>query len=124
MIDKGKHFNFLPALPDTIGRGIKPEYLTYPIEELSRKLKFKFLNEEVTSVELGAKIVCASLNKYAYDYLLIASGSETNFYGNTQLKQEGFKLDDAFDARRITEAIENKDYAHFIISGAVIPALK
>jgi NADH dehydrogenase len=116
VIDRGAYFNFLPMLPDVVGRHISPECLTYPIESLSRSLGFNFLNQRVTSVDVDKKIVYAS-EAVPYDYLLIASGSETNFYGNDQIKKLAYKLDDAEDARRIRDAVAQDSFTTYIVSG-------
>jgi NADH dehydrogenase len=97
VIDKGKNFNFLPLLPDTIGRRMNPHNLMYPIERLSSIYKFDFVNEEVKSLDLARNLVTTSRKNINYAYLIIASGSETNFYGNEQIKKYAYKLDDAED---------------------------
>jgi len=82
VIDKSREFVFLPALPDTIGRGISREFLTYGIDGLQSKFNFKFINQEATLINLDNRQIVASAGVFGYDYLIIASGSETNFYGN------------------------------------------
>jgi NADH dehydrogenase len=49
--------------------------------------------------------------------LILASGSETNFYGNDDLKRHALKLDDADDAGRITHALANDNHEHYVIGG-------
>ena len=118
VLDKNPYFNFLPMLPDVIGRGVKPEHLTYPIENLSRKSGFDFIPQEARSIDLEASGVLTAQGKYGYDYLIIACGSETNFYGNDRIRTSAFKLDDASDARRIRENVESGDFNAYLISGA------
>ena len=47
LIDKKETTDFLPMLPDCIGRGINPEFLAYKIEDMSSKAGFKFIRDEV-----------------------------------------------------------------------------
>jgi NADH:ubiquinone reductase (H+-translocating) len=117
VIDRGGKFNFLPMLPDVIGRNIDPGYLACGIEAASRKLGFKFIKDEVVSLDLGRKQLSTSTQTLDYDLLLICCGSETNFYGNEQLRQRAFKLDDTADAEKLRAVLDTQAYDSFIISG-------
>jgi NADH dehydrogenase len=118
IIDKNPYFNFLPCLPDVIGRNVSPDYLRYPIELLSRSLKLNFIREEVKSIDLEKNTVFTPERNIVYDYLIIASGTETNFYGNSEIRQHAYKLDNARDAELIRDALRKKDFDYYIISGA------
>lgn len=82
VIDKKEQADFLPLIPDCIGRGINPEFLTCDIAGLCRKLKINFIKEEVVFVNLKFRSVSTLSANYIYDYLIIASGSQTNFFSN------------------------------------------
>ena len=118
VIDKSREFVFLPALPDTIGRGISREFLTYGIDGLQSKFNFKFINQEATLINLDNRQIAASAGVFGYDYLIIASGSETNFYGNTSIEKQSFKLDNVTDAKILEDALGSEDFAYYIIAGA------
>jgi NADH dehydrogenase len=117
VIDKGKNFNFLPLLPDCLGRKIPVQNLCYPIQKLSSIYGFVFLNQEVLSLDLNNKKVVTSNQSLNYDYLIIASGSETNFYGNAEIKKYAYKLDDVFDAEKIKQTLENEEFDSYLIGG-------
>lgn len=117
VIDRSSNFNFLPLLPDCIGRNIKTDFLTFPISFLSKKYGFNFVNSEVESVDLDKNIVFSGRKTLSYDYLVIASGSETNFYHNDSFRKHAYKLDDVEDAIKITKAIESNLFDSFFISG-------
>ncbi|MBU4304614.1 MAG: FAD-dependent oxidoreductase [Candidatus Omnitrophica bacterium] len=117
VVDKKEYFNFLPALPDIIGRDIAPEALEYPLAAAAERGGFDFTRAEVDSVDLkGKKIICREKDM-AYDYLVIGSGSETNFYGNKQIETDAFRLDNTQDSRAITAALEQDKYERFVICG-------
>lgn len=118
VIDKKETSDFLPLLPDAIGRNIKPEFTSYPIKSLSRRLKFNFINQEATSIDLDKNIVATGSGNLAYDYLIIASGSETNFYGKQQLQNSAYKLNSLKDVLRLRRDIAEKDFKNFVIMGA------
>jgi len=117
LIDKKLSSDFLPNLPDVIGRGMNPEFLTCKIEALGKEYGFKFINEEVVSVSLEKKQAQTASGVLNYDYLIIASGSETNFYGNENIKNFAYKLDDAEDAKTILKALKQGIFDTFIIAG-------
>ena len=117
VIDRKVTFDFLPLLPDTLGRGINPQYLTFPIEKLSQKYKFNFINQEVKSIDLDKNLVFTSTAN-SYDYLIIASGSQSNFFGNEEIKKYAYKLNNADDAEKIITALRENKFTNFVISGA------
>ncbi|MCU0651840.1 MAG: FAD-dependent oxidoreductase [Candidatus Omnitrophica bacterium] len=117
LIDKKLTNDFLPTLPDCLGRGINPDYLSYGIESAAKQFKFQFIHNEVNTVNLEKKEVFILNQRLEYDYLIIASGSETNFYGNENIKNNAYKLDSCADAKVIAEVLKQKDFNTYIISG-------
>ena len=117
VIDKKQTFDFLPSLPDCIGRRIKPEFLAYDINEAAQKFKFDYINDEVVAVDLEENIIQAALQSFNYDYLIIASGSETNFYGNENLRHNACKIDSVEDVAKVINIIKSKDFSNYFICG-------
>lgn len=117
LFDKKRRFDFLPLLPDAVGRQINLEFLKYNINDLSRKLKFKFVNEEVAAVYLGAKQAATAASTYTYDYLVVASGSQTNFFGSQDTENRAYALNSADDVKKIQEALAGDRFENFIICG-------
>jgi len=117
LIDKKETTDFLPLLPDCIGRGINPEFLASKIENIGRKMGFKFIWDEAVSVDLDKRQVLTKTQVMNYDYLVIASGSETNFYGNENIKQDALILDSVDDARKIINTLRQNEFDNFIIGG-------
>ena len=117
LIDKKTSSDFLPELPGVIGRRIKPEHLKRDLKELSRGLGVKFVQAEVSAVDLDKREVSAGGEIFFYDYLVIASGSETNFYGQEEIKKYAYRLDSVEDAEKLNSAVKNGGFENFIISG-------
>ena len=46
LFDKNGQFNFLPLLPDCIGRGINPEFLVNDTASICGKLKIRFIQQD------------------------------------------------------------------------------
>ncbi|MDD5439124.1 MAG: FAD-dependent oxidoreductase [Candidatus Omnitrophica bacterium] len=117
LVDKKTTSDFLPELPDRLGRGVRPEYLTCPLEATVKRYGQRFINEEVKGVDLEKRLVNTTGSSLAYDYLIIASGSETNFYGNGNIRGSACKLDDVADTETIYRKLKEKQYAQYIIAG-------
>lgn len=117
IIDKSKFFNFLPVLPDVIGRSIDPGHLTYDLSGLKAGNNFRFINDEVKEVLAEDRQVITSSETIGFDYLAVCSGSETNFYNNEEARKLAFKLDNASDAGKIIGALTKNNFSNFLISG-------
>lgn len=117
LIDERKSSNFLPLLPDCIGRRINPDHLIFNLENLCQKINCQFITEKVMAIDLEKKVVFTLWQSLSYDYLIIASGSETNFYGNEEIKKAAFKLDDVSDALKIRERLEKDDFDYCLVCG-------
>jgi len=117
LIDKKPTFDFLPMLPDCIGRGIRPEVLTYKIKDICEEFHIKFVNTQVSAVNLEAREVVIEKERLFYDYLVIASGSETNFYDIDFIKNNAYKLDDALDAKKLVSALKENNFDNYVVGG-------
>jgi NADH dehydrogenase len=116
IFDKKADVDFLPLIPDVIGRGINPELLTCNIQNLLGK-KIKFIREEVTSVDLESGQVFTSGSSYVYDFLLIASGSQTNFFADTRLQSQAYALNSVKDVLALMKALRENQFENFIVCG-------
>jgi NADH:ubiquinone reductase (H+-translocating) len=117
LFDKRAKSDFLPLIPDCIGRGIDPQVLSCDIARSCRKLKIEFIQEEVNSVDFKSKQVSTQGSAYAYDFLIISSGSQTNFFSDQNAHDYGFALNSVTDAKSIIKALGENKFDNFIICG-------
>lgn len=117
VIDKCSNFTFLPLLPDLVGRGISPGHTVYPIEKLAKKHHFRFIQASVEKIDILHRQVDAGGRTIVYDYLLIALGSETDFYGDKEMSDNALRMDNAAEAVEIRRAVCCGRYENYIISG-------
>jgi len=117
VIDRKVTFDFLPSLPDVLGRKINPHLLSSSIKAIAEKKGFGFIRQEILSIDLFKKEISAQSSKINYDYLVIASGSETNFYGNDKMKESVYTLDSVSDAIRLESALKASSFDNFIVAG-------
>jgi len=118
LVDRKNCFNFLPLLPDALGRGISPELMAYPLEDICPALKIRFIRDIAQTVAPGGKSVHleSGLNLDC-DYLLLCCGTETNFYENTLLPYFAHKLDSVSDALKLRQALLDGCYDNYLIAG-------
>ncbi len=117
VIDQRGTFDFLPLLPDILGRGINAGCLSSSIEELGRKSGFNFIKDEVISVDIKNKVIHTPNININYDYLIISSGAETNYYGKDVIKDYAFSIDSVSDIKKALDGLKNGHYSAYLISG-------
>lgn len=82
LVDKSRRFVYLPSLPYLISGKKTVEDLTEPLEEIAKRLGAEFLLGEVTRVSLQEKTIeLSNGEKLRYDYLVLAAGATTEYYG-------------------------------------------
>jgi len=118
LFDRKGQFNFLPLIPDCIGRGIDPKFLANDVANFCRKSKIKFIQEGVTAVDLASDQIWTGSINYVYDYLVIASGSQPNFFSNPDAQAYGHPLNNVMDVRGIIRCLEENNFENLIICGA------
>ncbi|MFH1026651.1 MAG: FAD-dependent oxidoreductase, partial [Pseudomonadota bacterium] len=103
MVDRHNFHLFQPLLYQVATAGLEQEAIAYPLRAISRKWRdAEFILAESSSVDLENRFVLTGTGKIAYDYLIVAAGSRTNFFGMKNVEQHSFdlkRLDQAEDLR-------------------------
>ncbi|MDT0643791.1 NAD(P)/FAD-dependent oxidoreductase [Zunongwangia sp. F363] len=105
LVDKN-NYNFFPPLLYQVSTGyLDPSSITYPIRNLFRgKENFHFWMGELQEVVPQQKKIILDNGELPYDYLVLATGTKTNFFGLEQLKEHAIPmktLEDALSMRNI-----------------------
>ena len=88
MVDKHNYHTFQPLLYQVAIGVIEAESIGFPIRRIFSKQKnFKFYLAEVQNICHEERKVQTTYGDIDYDYLVIATGSTTNFFGNKELEQ-------------------------------------
>src|SRR6266480_3664231 len=103
LIDRTNHHLFQPLLYRVATAGLSAPEIAQPVRSiLSDYLNVTVLMEEVQAIDLAAKHVKLSKETLDYDYLVLALGSVTSYFGHPEWEQfaPGLKtLDDALRIR-------------------------
>lgn len=95
LIDKNNHHLFQPLLYQVAIAGLLPSQIAQPVRTIFRKQKnLAFQMGEVSAINLDEKYVKLNGSIIAYDYLVIAVGGRTNFFGFDSIEKNGFQLKD------------------------------
>lgn len=101
LIDKHNHHLFQPLLYQVAIAGLLPSQIAQPVRTIFRRQKnLTFQMGEVTEVNFDERFVRLNGSVIAYDYLVIAVGGRTNFFGHDALEEHGFQLKDIESAVR------------------------
>ena len=100
LLDQNSHATMVPSLPDLAGTRIPAEFLTEELNEMVNK-RIRVLMRTVQHLDMQKRMVITDYEEFEYDYLLLATGSVTNFFGFDQHLDKVHKLDYLSDGERI-----------------------
>lgn len=102
LIDRHNYHLFQPLLYQVATAGLEPEQIAKPVRAILRgQANLDFRMTEVTGLDLDAKQVATGDGAIPYDYLILAVGGETNYFGLDSVVRYGFGLKDIPEAIRI-----------------------
>ena len=101
LIDKNNFHQFPPLLYQVASSGLEPGSIIFPFRKIFQKQKdFYFRMAEVKAVIAERNLIETSIGELSYDYLVIASGTITNFFGNKTIEEKALPM------KTIQEALE------------------
>lgn len=99
LVDKRNYHLFQPLLYQVATAGVQAGDIAYPIRSVLRNQKnLDFRVTRAISVDANAKKVQTVDGEISYDYLIVAVGGSTNFFGMESVAQNGYGLKDIEDA--------------------------
>lgn len=106
LIDKINHHQFQPLFYQVATSQIEPSSISFPLRNIFKNKKnIQIRLAEVLSVDKDNTKILTSIGEFQYDYLVIAIGCTTNFFGNDNLKKRTLTLKSTFDAITIRNHI-------------------
>src|SRR2546428_2692152 len=106
LVDRHNYHLFQPLLYQVATAGLEPEQIAGPVRAiLRRQPNADFRLAEVTGLDLGRRELATDSGPVHYDYLVLAVGGETNFFGLDSVRRHGFALKDLPDALGIRHQV-------------------
>src|SRR5213080_988789 len=99
LLDRHNYHLFQPLLYQVATAGLEPEQIAKPVRAiLRRQPNFEFRMVEVTGVDFATRQVATDRGPVPYDFLILALGGETNYFGLESIVRHGFGLKGVVDA--------------------------
>ncbi len=99
LVDRNNYHLFQPLLYQVATAGLEPEEIARPARAILRGQKnFDFRMVDVTRVDFAGRRLETTGGPISYDFLVLAPGGETNFFGLESMQRHGLGLKDIPDA--------------------------
>jgi NADH dehydrogenase len=133
MIDKHNYHTFQPLLYQVATGSLEADSIAFSLRKnFSGQKNFRFRNAEVIHIHPIKQTVETNIGEFDYDYLVIATGSTTNFFGNDEIERFAMPMKSIPEAlnlrslilQNIEEAVlrntkeEREPFLNFVLVGA------
>lgn len=106
LVDKNNYHQFPPLIYQVASAGMEPSSISFPFRKnFQRRKNLHFRMAELRAVYPDKKIIQTSIGKIAYDYLVLAAGTTTNFFGNQNVAQNAIPMKTVSEAMGLQNAI-------------------
>lgn len=93
MLDRHNYHTFQPLLYQVATAGLEPDSVAGPLRKtIDDQENFYFRMAKVTGINPESKTISTIVGDLEYDYLIIATGTLTNFFGNEGLRDLSFPI--------------------------------
>lgn len=132
LIDRNNYHTFQPLMYQVATGTLASDSISFPLRKMFKNQRnFRFRLAEVLSIDTKNKMVHTSVADYDYDYLVIATGATSNFFGNKQVEKYALPMKNVVEAlnirsyllQNLEEAVLRKNasdrerYLNFVVVG-------
>ncbi len=106
LIDRNNFHQFQPLYYQVATAGLEPSSIAFPLRKMFQSKKNIFIRiTEVQSVDYQEKKINTELGYCWYDYLVVAMGADTNYYGNQKIAQFAIPMKTVSEALYLRNSI-------------------
>lgn len=106
VLDKNNFHQFQPLLYQVATAGLEPSAISFPIRKILQNEKdIHFRIAELTGIIAEKKEIITNIGYLKYDYLVLAIGANTNFFGQQNIEHHALSMKTASDAILIRNTI-------------------
>ena len=106
LVDKHNYHTFQPLLYQVSSSGLEPDSIAYPLRKIIKKHKNSFFRlAEVQHIDANNNEIQTSIGHLTYDYLVIATGTKTNYFGNAAIETNSMPMKSVPQALNIRSLI-------------------
>ncbi|WDF69897.1 NAD(P)/FAD-dependent oxidoreductase [Sphingobacterium oryzagri] len=115
LIDRNNFHTFQPLMYQVATGTLAADAISFPIRKMFKSQEnFRFRMGDVLEIDHQEKIVKTSVGDYDYDYLIIATGATSNFFGNKEVERYALPM------KNIHEALNIRSYVLQNLEEAVL----
>ena len=93
LLDKHNYHTFQPLLYQVATGGLEAGSIAYPIRKVIQEYNdFFFRLTSVKEIDTKNQKIISEIGELTYDYLVIASGSKTNYFGNKEIERNSMAM--------------------------------
>jgi NADH dehydrogenase len=101
LVDRMNYTTFWPMVPSIIPSNAEVRHVAHSLRRVLKPLGVEFFQDEVTGVDFEARRVKTGGDDYSYDYLVLAPGSRTTFFGTPGAEANAMDIKGLPDALRV-----------------------
>lgn len=102
LIDRYNFHQFQPLFYQVATAGLDASNISFPLRKVFHKSKnVRFRMAEVERIDTAQKKVMTSIGTYDFDVLVIATGADTNFFGNQNLVSHALPMKSTLEALQL-----------------------
>ncbi len=102
LLDRNNHHTFQPLLYQVATGTLDAPSIAFPLRKMFRKQEnFTFRIADVQHIDAANKVVNTDIGPFQYDYLVVATGATTNFFGNADIAYNAMPMKSVKEAVNI-----------------------
>lgn len=102
IIDRYNYHQFQPLFYQVATAALDASNISFPLRKAFHNSKnVRIRMAEIERIDTVAKLVITNEDSYTYDYLVIATGASTNFFGNKNLEEHAFPMKSTVEALQL-----------------------
>lgn len=106
LIDRLNHHQFQPLFYQVATSQIEPSTISFPLRRIFQKRKDVTIRlAEVLEIFPAKNMIKTSIGNFSFDYLVIATGCKTNYFGNANIEKYCYTLKTTHEAITIRNSI-------------------
>ncbi|RYY53088.1 MAG: NAD(P)/FAD-dependent oxidoreductase [Chitinophagaceae bacterium] len=102
LVDKFNYHQFQPLFYQVATAGLDASNISFPLRKAFQKSKnVRIRLAELQQVVPERNLIITDMEEISYDVLVIATGADTNFFGNQQLAEHSFPMKSTVEALQL-----------------------
>ncbi|MDR0663640.1 MAG: FAD-dependent oxidoreductase [Spirochaetaceae bacterium] len=107
LVDRHPFHTLMTELHEVAGHRVEPDSVRVPYAKIFGASKVKVVLDTIVSIDFERKQARSAVRVYDYDYLILGSGAEPEFFGIPGIKENSFTLWSFDDAMKLRYHIDN-----------------